>query len=345
MNTIYLLCDYLGRFGSKHDDYPYRSGMDKGKINKYFGDNNYHSIFIPFTEVKFRANEMIGAPVLYTSQEDIGYHYKSYIEDIVYGLELAGARMIPKYKYLRANNNKVFMEILRDQLDNENIKNIKSYYCGTLEEAMDISEYLTYPIVVKGYGGAMGKNVALAKDKVSLKRILKTIAATRNYKEEFKEIVRSIKYEGYKNTSTYRRKFILQEFIPDLNNDWKIYIFGEKIYVFYRPVFKHRGIRASGGGYDNYYYGLNAKFPNDLFDYAYDIYDTLDTPFVSLDIAKDNMQYYLLEYQLVYFGTAGLLKRYSSEYFVKHDDSWIHKSNHGDIEKIYVESVIEYLND
>ena len=28
MEKIYLLTDYRGRFGSKHDDSPYRSGMD-----------------------------------------------------------------------------------------------------------------------------------------------------------------------------------------------------------------------------------------------------------------------------------------------------------------------------
>jgi len=341
---IFLLIDYLNRFESKHDDYPYRSGMDKNKLKEYFAQQNLEAIFIPFSEVDFRNNKMKGEYVLYTSQEDPGYYYKSYIEDVVYGLEIAGAKLIPSFKYLRANNNKVFMEILRDQLAITTLQNIKSYHFGTLEECMRKADTFKYPVVIKGAEGAMSKNVALAETKNELVDTIKKMAATRIIKEELRESIRGRKYKGYKIQSNFRKKYVVQSFIPDLKNDWKVYVFGDKIFVFYRPIFKERGFRASGGGYDNYYYGLNAQVVDGLFDFAFDIYKALKTPFVSLDIAFDGNDFYLLEFQLVYFGTAGILKKYSKEYFVKQDGDWVTNKNEGDIEKVYVESVIKYLS-
>jgi glutathione synthase/RimK-type ligase-like ATP-grasp enzyme len=317
--------------------------MDKDKLSKYFKENGYEAVFVPLPEVNFRKNEMIDIPVLYTSQEDPGYFYKNYIEDIVFGLELSGAKVIPQYKYLRANNNKVFMEILRDQMNLEGIKNIHSFYFGTLEEAMSKADEFKFPVVVKGASGAMGKNVMLAKNKKELNSTLRRIAASRNLGEELREIVRSRKYNGYLKQSKFRNKFVIQNFIPELKNDWKVYVFGQQIYIFYRPIFRHRGFRASGGGYDNYFYGNDAKIPEGLFEYAFNISKYLNTPFVSLDIAQTKDEFFLLEFQLVYFGTAGILKKYSKEYFIKKNNNWIEKSNSGDIEKVYVEGVITYL--
>lgn len=341
---IFLLTDYLNRFESKHDDFPYRSGMDKNKMKEYFAQNNFEVIFIPFSEVDFRNNKMKGEYVLYTSQEDPGYYYKSYIEDVVYGLEIAGAKLIPSFKYLRANNNKVFIEILRDQLAITTLQNIKSYHFGTLEECMRKADTFKYPVVIKGSEGAMSKNVALAETKNDLVDTIKKMAATRIIKEELRESIRGRKYKGYKIQSKFRKKYVVQSFIPDLKNDWKVYVFGEKIFVFYRPIFKERGFRASGGGYDNYYYGLNAQVVDGLFDFAFNIYKALDAPSVSLDIAFEGNEFYLLEFQLVYFGTAGILKKYSKEYFVKKDGDWVSNKNEGDIEKVYVESVVKYLS-
>ncbi len=109
------MTDYKNRFGSRHFDKPYRSGFDQQVLAKYFSQHNINPKFINLSDVNFRKNNFTNQFILYTSSEDEGYFYKSYIEDIVLGLQLSGARVIPDFKYLRANNNKVFMEILRDQ--------------------------------------------------------------------------------------------------------------------------------------------------------------------------------------------------------------------------------------
>lgn len=60
-------------------------------------------------EQKKLRHNILNTSILNTSSEDNGYHYKDYIEDIILGLYLQGAILLPEYKYLRANNNKVYM--------------------------------------------------------------------------------------------------------------------------------------------------------------------------------------------------------------------------------------------
>lgn len=339
---IYLLTDYKNRFNLKHHSNPYRSGMDIDLLKKYFIEYSYELIILQFSDIDFRNYNYKDKLVLYTSQEDVGGYYKSYIEDIIYGLHLQGAKLIPDFKYLRAHHNKVFMEFLRDQLEDESIKNIRSRHFGALEEVMKEADNFEYPVVVKGASGASSKNVALAKNYNELFKILKKIAPTRNYKEEFREFARKYKYKGYIKESRYRNKFIIQNFIPGLRNDWKIYLFGDKLFIFMRPIQPGRGFKASGGGYDNYFFGKNADFPEDILDYASKIFYKLDVPNVSLDIFFDENQFGLLEFQCICFGTAGILKKYSREYFIK-KQKWIPMKNTGDIEKVYVDSIIEFL--
>jgi len=45
----------------------------------------------------------------------------------------------------------------------------------------------------------------------------------------------------------HRSKFIVQEFIPDLSNDWKVLVFWDKYYVLRRKN-RPNDFRASGSG-------------------------------------------------------------------------------------------------
>lgn len=342
MNKIYLLTDYLDRFESKHDDFPYRSGMDKKKLKKYFKNFNYDASFYKFSDIANANIDFNNTPIFYTSQEDPGYYYKSYIEDVIYYLELSGCKVIPSYKFLKANNNKVFMELLRKEMKLED-KPLKSFVFGTLEEGLEYLNKTEFPVVVKAAEGAQGTTVRLAESKKEFIKVVKELSSTEQLKHDLKEIGRSYKYAGYKKLSKHRSKYILQEYLSGLVNDWKVYVFGSKVFVFYRPLFKHRGFRASGGGYDNYFYGQEAKIPNGMLDYVWEIAQTIKTPFMSLDIVTNQESFNLLEYQMIYFGKAGILKKYSKEYFEKTNDGWKIISNEGDVERVYVESIVEFL--
>jgi hypothetical protein len=339
---IYLLTDYKNRFGSRHFDKPYRSGFDQQVLAKYFSQHNINPKFINLSDVNFRTGDYQDKCFLYTSSEDEGYFYKSYIEDIVLGLQLAGARVIPDFKYLRANNNKVFMEILRDQLADPAHKNIAARGFGTYEEFSRQQADKEVPRVVKSAEGASGKNVYLASDKNMLVKLVKKVSRTKDIFYELWDLGRSFKHKGYQRDSRYRRKFIVQDFIPGLQNDWKMYVFGQRYYIFYRPIFKKRVFKASGGGYDNYYYGTRAPQPAGIFDFARSVYEGLKVPHVSLDIGYDGKSFYLFEFQCLYFGTAGIL--YSDAYYTFDKNIWQPHPEKFEPEKVYADSIAYYLD-
>lgn len=341
MDKIYLLTDYKGRFGSKHDDFPYRSGMDLNLLRIGFLDAGYEVEYMPFSHVCPGDGSWGGRVVLYTSSEDPGLIYKQYIEDVVLSLANAGAVLIPRHEFLRANNDKVFMELLRSLLPEDKRGNLTSSHFGTIEEMDERAGEIEFPVVVKGFSGAQGRKVFLANNINELKGLVrKKVSERSSLILRIKEYLRQLMHSGYTRDSFYRGRFVIQKFIPGLKNDWKVYFFGEKAFIFYRPVFPGRVFKASGGGYDNYKYGTDASAPAGILDFGWEIFRALEVPNISMDIAWDGNRFYLLEFQCLYFGTAGILEKYSKECFMKDGSVWRVKENEGSIEKTYADSVI-----
>jgi len=338
MRDIVLLTDYKGHFGSRYDAQPYRSGMDKKLLKYYFKKNNFNPLFTSFSDVNINDSNWENTYVLYSSQEDKGHHYKSYIEDIILALELAGARVIPSFKYLRAHENKVFMELFRKSIKSNSLGEFRTFHFGTIEELKSYADRTPFPVVIKGSAGAMSKNVALARTKKELLKIVKTISKTCYFFHDLKEIGRKIKYPGYIKESRNREKFILQEFIPGLDNDWKVLVFGSRIYVLYRGV-KKNDFRASGSKV--FKFNEDNLIPNGLLDYAQMFFSKLEAPNISLDIVKRDNHFYVVEFQAIYFGTSTHLK--SNGYFLKEKGKWKKKLELLDLEKVYVDSIVEYI--
>jgi len=341
---ILILTDYKGVFGSKHFDTPYRSGFDKGLLKKYFKNFGYKVEFIKFSELDLKDLDLKSKIILYTSSEDLNSYYKSYIEDIILSCELKGAFVLPPYKYLRAHHNKVFMEMLRGICNLSDIKNIQAFQFGTLEEVLQNKNLREsqYPKVLKLAEGASGENVELVENYNDLIKKIKKICKTKNLYYDLWDYGRHLKHKGYILESKHRKKFVVQDFISGLKNDWKLYVFYDDIFIFYRPIFKRRKFKASGGGYDNYFYGAEANAPDGIFDFALKIRKEFDVPQLSLDIAYDGRSYYLFEFQFLYFGTAGI--PYSKEYYSLENNKWVEKKMCYDQEFFYSKSICKYLD-
>ena len=269
---IYALTDYKNNFGSKWGSIPYRSGFNKDLLRKHFNKFGWDIKFIQFKNVSFN-DDWENKIVIYTSSEEKGLYYKSYIEDIILGLGRVGAIVIPRYDFLRSNNNKVYMEILREKLLGKELSGISSYLYGTLEELRrDLTERkIQFPCVLKTAGGAMSRGVYLANNTKDLLRYAKRISRTFHCFHEAKEIFRSKKYKGYQKESKFQHKFIVQNFIPELINDWKILIFGNHYYVLNRGI-KVNDFRASGSGY-NYFAGSESRITNEMLNFLKWLYN------------------------------------------------------------------------
>ncbi len=326
MTTIYALTDYKGNFESKYNAVPYNSGMDKDLLKKYFSGFGFEIMFVKFSDVINYPNAFWPDKiVIYTSSEDTGYYYKSFIEDIIFHLELSRAKVIPSYKYLRANNNKVFMELVRHQFNSEAIDLPTTIY-GSYEEIKKIRSELNFPLVYKRAAGAMSRGVGIIINQVNLARKIKKISKTPNLLREFWEYGRSLKYKGYIRESRHRKKFLVQQYIEGLNGDFKVLIFGDKYYVLKRGTRKG-DFRASGSGIRVF----SREIPEGILEYANLCINILDVPNASLDIGYNGKSFFLIEFQCLYFGSFTLT--YSDFYWLR--------TKHNKFELVEGKSVLE----
>lgn len=342
MSEIILITDYKGHFGSKSDSLHYRSGMNLKLLEEEFTQRGFSLKIISFSDIDFRQPFWEGKHILYTSQEDVGYIYKSYIEDIVYNLELTGAIVIPQYKYLRANNNKVVMEILRDFTFPETINHIKSYHFGTVEELYQwlLKHNITYPVVIKSTEGARSDGVFIGTDEIDLITKAKKVSVVGSNFERMKDVLRSIRHNGYKKESFFRKKFIIQNFIAGLSNDWKILVFGNRFYIEYRGV-RENDFRASGSGKFKFGEEIPIPIPEGIFEYVELIRDTLDTPVLSLDVGYDGHKFYLFEYQAIFFSSYA--QRMAGGYYAKSGGIFQYVREKNSLENVYVNGITDYI--
>lgn len=342
MNSkIYILTDFKLRFGSKWGATPYRSGLNHQILSNEFAKYNIRVEYQILSDIDF-TQDWNGKIVLYTSSEDYGVLYKSYIEDIVYGLELAGAIVIPRFKYLRAHHNKVFMEILRSEICPERV--LKSLLFGTLEEAYEAlkKNNIPFPCVIKAAAGSMSKAVAKANNVNEFLRVVSQISRTRHFELDLKDYLRSLKHKGYIPESTHRNKFIVQPMIEGLKNDWKVLIYGDKIYNLKRYVRKN-DFRASGS-HVNYKIGSESGLTSEMMDFVYDIYKRMHVPMLSFDLAYDGTTCYMIEFQALYFGTSTF--ELSKDYYLRESDKWTLKTKTNEsLESLFVYAIDKYLKD
>jgi hypothetical protein len=149
MQQISLITDYQGRFGTKYTAVPYRSGMNKELLKEEFLGNRLDPHFCGASEIFNKPDNPEGKIFLYTSSEDRNESYKSFLEDVILAIESAGGIVIPRFLYLRAHNNKVFMELLKKEWGEKVGDNLGAYCFGSFEELIQRGISLKFPVVLK----------------------------------------------------------------------------------------------------------------------------------------------------------------------------------------------------
>ena len=179
-------------------------------------------------------------------------------------------------------------------------KLIKDIFIKQILEYLANEEYRSLIIrdknknyVIKTFFGATSIGVTSSKNQNDFKKKIKRASNSKNLFYDIWDFVRAIKHKGYIKESLYRKKFIVQDMIEDLKNDWKVLIFGKKYYVLYRGV-RDNDFRASGSGKFEYI----EKLPEGFLDYCEKIYNFFNVPNLSIDIGFDGKQFYLFEFKL-----------------------------------------------
>lgn len=330
--NILILVDDRGQFFSSIKE-PSGS-MNINLILKLFKELGYFAVVKGFSEIQFSNKEYKDHFILYQSTEDPDLRYKDYIEDILLGLEISGANLIPCFEYFRAHHNKVFMEILREKIGYGEV--IKHFHFGTLEELAQSKFEFVYPMVVKPGAGSKSIGVSLAHNKKQLIKMASKISRSFTLLNSIRRIKSFFKFKTYRPISNHRKKFIIQEFIQGLSGDYKILIYWDKYYIVKRKN-RHKDFRASGSGLLSF----PENIPNQLLDYAKYIFEKSNAPFMGIDLADLNGKYYLIEFQFVTMGNYALEK--SNFHFEKISDKWQLVHENSSLESMFVKSVDQYI--
>lgn len=266
--------------------------------------------------------------VLYTSSDEENIRF--YIQNIMYFIDKR-CQIIPSYEMLLSHENKGFQELYKTL---KNFGNLSGKYFYDIDEAS-----APMPKVLKTISGAGSSGVFLLKDEKSLKEIRKKHFDI-SKKRKLIKLQRKLKLNKQEfSIYSYRHKgfnlFVEQEFIPNLQHDFKVLVFGDRFYVLKRSI-RDDDFRASGSG----------KFefitpPTEVLEFAKEISLVLNNPYLSLDIALSDNGCYLIEYQGTNFGPYTLLN--APYRFVFTDGDWKKEENDKDLEANYAYAINKFL--
>lgn len=331
---ILLLVDYRGFFYSsvRVKD----SSMDLDRLVLGFDARGYAlRVLRPF-ELDLRTLNCRGVPVLYQSAEDRNALYKGYLEDILLGLALRGADLVPRFRYFRAHHNKVFMEILRALSPVEEARSIFSRSYGTFEEFLLDLPHFEFPVVMKRSDEAGGRSVRLCRSPEEARRAAGRMMRSPHFVDYVKDRAKRYLRPPHVAWSFHRRKLVVQNFLPGLTHDYKVIVFGERHFVLRREN-RPNDFRASGSGL----FSFQEDVPRPVLDLSRRFFAACDCPYVSMDIAYAEGRAHLIEFQFVTFGTLTVEK--SPFHFVFDANRWRIVRGPADLEECFCDAVVLYL--
>lgn len=335
MDKMFLFTDYRGQFYSstKHRG----AAVDLKRLKNYFTEHNFELTILPFSKIDFRRQNYKNTWVLYQSSEDPGLFYRSYVDDIVLGLYIQGAKLIPNLPQFRAHHNKHFLEILRDLHTLPDIRNLEAKRYGTYEDYLkDVNNLDKKILVLKSSNSSKSRGVFLLDNyskKIKLPKIISRTLSLQNLRYFIERLKTGNKPLRISN---YRSKFVLQQYVDGLQGDYRVIAYGAKFYVLYRGN-RTDDFRASGSMKFNY----DVELPEGLLNYAKKVFESFNVPYIALDIGVKGNRFFLFEFQFLSFGQYTLEK--SSFHYHFKDEKWQKQFEKPDLEKEIATSVSEYI--
>jgi len=332
--NIILLADYRGHF---YSSVVYKeASMDVPRLQDYFQERGFSITLKRFPEIDFRTENYRSQYILYQSSEDRDLFYKSYIEDILLGLQLQRAILIPAFELFRAHHNKVFMEILRDTCPYSPIQSVVSKGYGTFEDFK--ADFLRYSgsVVIKPSAGAASHGVKLLQNDADKEKLGRRISRSFHLMDALKDLVKPYFRYKYIHKSNHRRKFIIQDYVQKLEYDYKILIYWDKYYVLRRQNRKN-DFRASGSGLFEWI----ETVPDELLEFAKAVFESFDCPYISLDIGYDGNTAYLFEMQFLSFGNTTIIRAHC--YFSFQEGQWVRVEEKPNLEYEFARSVAYFI--
>lgn len=321
------------------------SSLDVDRMAELLARRGWNVELHDFHQVVNQPIELKGRTIFYAfSQKE---NQRQYINDIIYHLSKEN-RVIPSYDLLKCHENKGYQEIYKKAVG---LSGLAGQYFTSADEADPGS--LAFPLVLKTSQGTNGKGVFLVKDQKELTIVLKKLRnrlglgkqidlLRRKYfrKKKFKEYPNFSDRQDYLEYCEYvkvERNFVLQEYVPGLDFDFRVLVARDRCYVMKRSVNKG-DFRASGSKKFSF---SNTPDPA-LLDFARSVYQAFHTPFLSLDIMFNGRGFFLGEFQALHFGMSVVAM---SEGFFEQgqDGNWVFSAEKPDLENLFALTLVRYL--
>jgi hypothetical protein len=231
VTLVLLLVDYRRAFWSSTRNLSRLYSLDVDRLRAELSRLGHDVEVLGFSELDLSRDDLRNAYVIYTSSEDVGAHYKRYIEARVFGLRMVGALPIPEPELLLAHHNKVMMESVRQACLGEARGQLASHTYGTLEEFQSTSsDWAAGPAVMKPARGAGSRGVSLVHDRKGSLRIARKLSRSLGAREAALEQAKRWRHRDYVHRSWDRRAVVVQQFLPNLAGDYKVLRYGERFY-------------------------------------------------------------------------------------------------------------------
>ncbi|MDG4949872.1 hypothetical protein NLM59_02955 [Weeksellaceae bacterium KMM 9724] len=320
-------------------------GLDSEAIKKELIEVYNHEVeLVSFREIVENLNNIPHNSSLFYSGS-YNKSYLQYIQDTIHLITVIrpDIHLLPNYEQVRSLENKGFQEYLKMICE---IQRVRGKYYGDINDLIKDKNKMSFPFVLKLNEGALSSGVQLINNeeellkfqsKLKTKSIKDSIAYRINKFNNFKgdhglKPISNLLEQNFIDSFQKRTQIVTQEFIPGLNCDYKVLVFGDKYYVLRRGI-RENDFRASGSGKFEW-----VEAPREVLDYAENIVNKLKTPFVSLDIGIDiDNNCYLFEYQGVAFGPLTLIG--SDRYYINKENQWECIEERSDLEKSYAYAI------
>ena len=244
---IYLVTESDGFFGQRHMPW---EGMNLDEIERHLGPE-----FKPtrVTWMQLANGEVCprGGVIIHSSSQQP--EYKSFIDDVLLYLESVGNQLIPSIHATRSHENKGYQELHKRLLG---IPSLRSTYFAKIKE-LDV-EKIKFPAVIKALSGYGSGGVNLVSNVTELvaaakpKRSVPWMNLLSHWKRGLgylirKHIFRRNNLRPYGDYYSDLSRCVVQEFVPNLDCDYKVLAFRKRMFVARRLVHSN-DFRASGSG-------------------------------------------------------------------------------------------------
>ena len=319
--------------------------LDLDKMISHLSEDGFKVESYEFQEVVNNNISIKDSIIFYSfSQRE---NVRNYIKDLIYHLLQFNNTVIPSFDLLMCHENKGYQELLKERIGLESLQ--YKYYND--QDSIDYGK-INYPCVLKRVDGSNGKFVYLVRNEIELRekvrnfehldKLTKVDLLRRKYLrrqkkyEHYPEYSNIEDYHQYKDHVIERENFIIQEFVPDLQFDFRVLVIFDKYFVA-RRLNRENDFRASGAKR----YDFTFEPDENILNFARDNFKKFNTPILSLDICKSGKNYYLLEYQAIHFGLNVVIR--SNGFFKESSNGWNFIENKNIIEDEMAYGISHYI--